>query len=347
MNNSIFFKILVISICFLIFWSLRDFLLLIICSLVIANIICNLTNKVKNTLKIPRSISLFLVLLFLLFIILASFLLVLPPFIKEVNEILIDVPNILTRINFIFNSNLERINRIFYGNDAENIFDMYKIFNDFIVLPDGATIAKAIQESFINIINLAGNLGSGLVRIIFVLVVSLMISIEPNSYKEGILFITPKALRNKFRNIIEKSNIALSNWMFSMVISSLFVGILSLIVLSILDIKYVVSNAIIAMVLNIIPNIGPVISAIFPISIALLDNLWKPLLVLGSYIIIQNIESYIIMPSIMKKKTNLLPGLTLISQFGFTLIFGPLGLILSLPLALVIQVIIKETKNLD
>ena len=347
MNNSVIFKILVLSICFLIFWSLRDFLLLIICSLVIANIICNLTNKVKNILKIPRSLSLFLVLIFLAFIFLASVFLILPPFIEEVNELLIDVPNILTRINFIFNSNLERINRLLYGNDADNILDMYKIFNYFIILPDGATIAKAIKESFINIINIAGNLGSGLIRIVFVLVVSLMISIEPNSYKEGVLFITPKALRNKFRNIIEKSNIALSNWMFSMVISSIFVGLLSLIVLSILDIKYVVSNAIIAMALNIIPNIGPVISAIFPISIALLDNLWKPLLVLSSYIIIQNIESYIIMPSIMKKKTNLLPGLTLISQFGFTFIFGPLGLILSLPLALVIQVIIKETMNLD
>ena len=347
MNSSVFFKILVFSICFLIFWSLRDFLLLIICSLVISNIICNLTNKLKNIVKIPRSISLLIVLIFLIFIFLACVLLVLPPFIKEVNEILVDVPNILTRINFIFNSNLERINRLLYGNDSENIFDIYKILNDLIILPDGAAIAKAIQESFINIINLAGNLGSGLVRIIFVLVVSLMISIEPNSYKEGILFITPKALRNKFRNIIEKSNIALSNWMFSMVISSLFVGLLSLIILSILDIKYVVSNAIIAMVLNIIPNIGPVISAIFPISIALLDNLWKPLLVLGSYIFIQNVESYVIMPSIMKKKTNLLPGLTLISQFGFTFIFGPLGLILSLPLALVIQVIIKETMNLD
>ena len=347
MNSTFFFKILLISICFLIFWSLRDFFLLIICALVIANIICNLTNKVKKTLKVPRIISLLLVLIILIFIFLASVLLVLPPFIKELNEILVDVPNILTRINFIFNSNLERINRLLYGNDSENIFDIYKILNDLIILPDGAAIAKAIQESFINIINLAGNLGSGLVRIIFVLVVSLMISIEPNSYKEGILIITPKALRNKFRNIIEKSNIALSNWMFSMAISSLFVGLLSLIILSILDIKYVVSNAIIAMVLNIIPNIGPVISAIFPISIALLDNLWKPLLVLGSYIIIQNIESYIIMPSIMKKKTNLLPGLTLISQFGFTFIFGPLGLILSLPLALVIQVIIKETMYLD
>jgi len=73
----------------------------------------------------------------------------------------------------------------------------------------------------------------------------------------------------------------------------------------------------------------------------------KPLLVLISYIIIQNVESYIIMPSILKKKANLLPGLTLISQFGFTFIFGPLGLILSLPLAVIIQVIIKEISNQD
>ena len=48
------------------------------------------------------------------------------------------------------------------------------------------------------------------------------------------------------------------------------------------------------------------------------------------------------MPSILKKKTNLLPGLTLISQFGFTVIFGPLGLVLSLPIAVVTQVLIKE-----
>ena len=47
----------------------------------------------------------------------------------------------------------------------------------------------------------------------------------------------------------------------------------------------------------------------------------------------------------MKKRTSLLPGLTLISQFGFTFIFGPLGLILSLPIAVVLQVIVKETIN--
>ena len=347
MNNSLFFKLLLITFIVLIFWSLREFFLLIICSLVLANIICNLCNQLKKILKIPRTLSLLLVLIFLTFILLTSVILILPPFINEFNEILFDIPNAFTRINLLINSNMDKINKLLYGEESKNIYDGLNIINEFSSLPDGTNIVKAIQESLINLINLAGNLGSGLIKLMFVLVVSLMISIEPNSYKEAVLIITPKYLRNKFRNIFEKSNIALSNWLFSMVISSLSVGLLSLIVLYVFDVKYAISNAIIAMVLNIIPNIGPVLSAVFPISIALIDNLWKPLLVLGSYIIIQNIESYIIMPSIMKKKTNLLPGLTLISQFGFTFIFGPLGLILSLPLAVVIQVVIKEISNQD
>ncbi len=299
----------------------------------------------QKGLKIPRSLSLFLVLTVISVIVFTIFILVLPPFIKEFNEILIDIPNGLSKINILINTNLNKLNNLFYGEKSNNVIDIFNLVNNVVTIPDVSTIAKAIQESFKNLINIAGNLGSGLLKLIFVLAVSLMISIEPKQYKENILLLIPKNYRNKFRNILEKCNIALANWTFSMAISSLSVGLLSLIVLSILDVKYVVSNALIAMVLNIVPNIGPVISGIFPISIALLDNFWKPMAVLGAYVIIQNIESYIIMPSIMKKKANLLPGLTLISQFGFTFIFGPLGLILSLPLAVVIQVIIKETLN--
>lgn len=343
MNSSSYFKLVVILITSLILWTLRDFLLLIICSLVISNIVCNLCNQIQKGLKIPRSLSLFLVLTVISVIVFTIFILVLPPFIKEFNEILVDIPNGLSKINILINTNLNKFNSLLYGEQSENVIDIFGLLNNVVTIPDASTIAKAIQESFKNLINIAGNLGSGLLKLIFVLAVSLMISIEPKQYKENILLLIPKNYRNKFRNILEKCNIALANWTFSMVISSLSVGVLSLIVLSILDVKYVVSNALIAMVLNIIPNIGPVISGIFPISIALLDNFWKPLAVLGAYVIIQNIESYIIMPSIMKKKANLLPGLTLISQFGFTFIFGPLGLILSLPLAVVIQVFIKES----
>ncbi len=342
MNRSFYFKFSVVIISFLIAWTLRDFVLLIICSLVISNVISNLCNQIQTILKLPRFVSLFFVLVGISFFIFTISILVLPPFISEFNEILIDLPNGLSRVNELINSNLNKFNDLLYGEESEKVVDIFNLVNDVVPIPDSATIVKAIQESFINLINLAGNLGSGFIRIIFVLVVSFMISIEPKAYKEGVLLVIPKVYRNKFRIILDKCNIAITNWTFSIVISSLSVGLLSFIVLSILDVKYVVSNAIIAMVLNIIPNIGPVLSGIFPISIALLDNFWKPVAVFGAYIIIQNIESYVIMPTILKKKTNLLPGLTLISQFGFTFIFGPLGLVLSLPIAVVTQVLIKE-----
>ncbi len=246
MSSPSYFKLTVIFITSLIFWILRDFLLLIICSLVISNIVCNLCNQIQKGLKIPRPLSLFLVLTVISIIIFTIFILVLPPFVKEFNEILVDIPNGLSKINLLLNTNLNKLNSLLYGEESENVIEIFNLINNVVAIPDAATIAKAIQESFKNLINLAGNLGSGLLKLIFVLVVSLMISIEPKQYKENILLLIPKNYRNKFRNIFDKCNVALANWTFSMAISSLSVGLLSLITLSILDVKYVVSNALIA-----------------------------------------------------------------------------------------------------
>jgi len=195
LNSSSYFKLVVILITLLIVWTLRDFLLLIICSLVISNIVCNLSNQIQKGLKIPRSISLFLVLAVISVIIFTIFILVLPPFIKEFNEILVDIPNGLSRINILLNTYLNKLNSFFYGEESENVIDIFNLINNVVTIPDAATIAKAIQESFKNLINIAGNLGSGLLKLIFVLVVSLMISIEPKQYKENILLLIPKTLQ--------------------------------------------------------------------------------------------------------------------------------------------------------
>ena len=77
-------------------------------------------------------------------------------------------------------------------------------------------------------------------------------------------------------------------------------------------------------------------------SVALLENPWKPLLVLVLYVVIQNLESYVITPSVMHHQLKLLPGLTLAAQVVFTVVFGPLGLLLALPLAVCLQVIVRE-----
>ena len=84
------------------------------------------------------------------------------------------------------------------------------------------------------------------------------------------------------------------------------------------------------------------ISTVFPMAVAILDAPWKAVAVLGAYVLIQNLESYLITPSVMQHQVKLLPGLTLMAQFIFTLLFGPLGLLMALPLAVVIQVLVRE-----
>jgi predicted PurR-regulated permease PerM len=130
--------------------------------------------------------------------------------------------------------------------------------------------------------------------------------------------------------------------MVGVLISSLAVGSLAAIGLSLLGVKLVAANAVLAGVLNVIPNVGPTLSTVFPMSVALLDSPWKSLAVLVLYVVVQNLESYLITPSVMHHQLKLLPGLTLTAQLLFTLVFGPLGLLLALPLAVCVQVIVRE-----
>ena len=95
----------------------------------------------QKGLKIPRSLSLFLVLTVISVIVFTILILVLPPFIKEFNEILVDIPNGLSKINILINTNLNKFNGLFYG----------ELINSVVAIPDASTIAKAIQESFKNL----------------------------------------------------------------------------------------------------------------------------------------------------------------------------------------------------
>jgi predicted PurR-regulated permease PerM len=130
--------------------------------------------------------------------------------------------------------------------------------------------------------------------------------------------------------------------MGGVLISSLCVGLLAAIGLSLLGVKLVAANALLAGILNVIPNIGPTLSTIFPMSVALLDAPWKSVAVLILYVVVQNLESYLITPSVMHHQLQLLPGLTLSAQLIFTVLFGPLGLLLALPMAVCLQVILRE-----
>ena len=304
--------------------------------------LCTITGKIRDFFNIPRWTSFGITLISIILISSISIVIIVPQFSSEFQELINQIPSAASKLWELSINTFFDFAEIIYKDNVPNLADRSLLTNKFSIIPDSATLANGVTDGISSLVSLASNVGIGILQLFFIISVSLMITLQPSSYREVAILLVPSFYRRRARTILLKCGDSLSSWMTGVVLSSIFVAILAAIGLYLLGIKLVIANALIAGVLNIIPNVGPTISTIFPLSVALLDTPWKSLAVLGLYIIIQNIESYVITPSIMQKQVKLLPGLTITAQFIFTILFGPLGLLLAIPMAVVIQVFVKE-----
>jgi predicted PurR-regulated permease PerM len=265
---------------------------------------------------------------------------IIPPFIEQFGELLQKLPRAASELLKLLQQNLEAVSRMLYGRSDGGMGWFRSLAEGW---PESsAALTTGLSGGALRLLGLAGNLGTGLLQTLFVVAVALMVAAQPEAYREVVLLLVPSFYRRRFRQVLLQCGEALSAWMVGVLISSLCVGTLAAVGLSLLGVKLVAANAVLAGLLNVIPNVGPTLSTVFPMSVALLEAPWKALAVLALYILVQNLESYVITPSVMHHQLKLLPGLTLTAQLLFTLLFGPLGLLLALPLAVCLQVLLRE-----
>lgn len=325
----------------LLLWSLRDVLIHLFAGIVLAMALCTLVGSLRERWPMARNLALVICLLGLLLVLGIGIAILVPPFISQFQQLLLQLPAAALELKQLAIATISTISGMVYGLQGASDWSASLLANG-TALPDGATLASGLGGGLKQLLGLAGNLGNGLIQILFVIAVSLMVAVQPTAYREASILLIPSFYRRRFREILLQCGDALSSWMVGLLISSLCVAVLAGIGLSLLGVKLVMANALLAGLLNVIPNLGPTMSTIFPMAVALLDAPWKSLAVLCLYVVIQNLESYVITPSVMHHQVKLLPGLTLTAQFLFTVIFGPLGLLLALPLTVVLQVLIRE-----
>jgi predicted PurR-regulated permease PerM len=169
-----------------------------------------------------------------------------------------------------------------------------------------------------------------------------MLLANPQAYRKGFVRLFPSFYRRRVDGILDQCEVALGRWLGGALISMSVVALMSMVGLSILRIPSPLAQGILAGVLNLIPNLGPTISVIPPMAIALLEAPWKSVAVFGLYFAIQQIESNFLTPYVMAQQVSLLPAVTLLSQVFFATFFGFLGLFLALPLTVVGQIWVKE-----
>ncbi len=104
--------------------------------------------------------------------------------------------------------------------------------------------------------------------------------------------------------ILDDMHYAISSYIRGQIIVSLFIGIMLLIGYLIIGIKYAVLLAILAMIVNIVPYVGPIIAITPALIIAFIDSPTMVLKVIIVMMVVQLAEGKFISPQVMGKKVR-------------------------------------------
>jgi predicted PurR-regulated permease PerM len=311
----------------LILWKIRQVLLLAFAAVVFATVINRLVRQFQKV-KVPRKYAVPISVLLILAVLAGIIGFVAPSLSQQWQQLTDLVPQGLEQLRSWY----DWLQNLIPG---QLLTDIGSLRN----LAQRLTAESGWFEGFLKVFS---NSLDFVLNLFLVIVVIIMLLLNPQAYRQVFILLFPSFYRQRVDEILSKCEENLIGWVIGILFNMTVITILSGLGLWLLGVKLAFVNAIIAGFLTFIPNLGPTISVIPPAALALLDAPWKAVAVVILYIVIQQIESDILTPMIMKHEVSLLPAITLFSQVIFAVFFGLLGLFLALPIVVILQVWFKE-----
>jgi predicted PurR-regulated permease PerM len=177
--------------------------------------------------------------------------------------------------------------------------------------------------------------------LIIILFVAVFVAVDPGLYHAGLMHLFPHRARRKAGEVLSATATTLRRWMVMQLIAMLAIGVVTTVVLLLLGIKAAIALGIIAGLLEFIPYLGPILSAVPAIAMAVVDGPDKAIYVIIAYVAIQQLEGSVIQPLLMKEGLDIPPVLTILGQALLSLVLGFLGLMLAVPILATIMVPVK------
>jgi predicted PurR-regulated permease PerM len=127
---------------------------------------------------------------------------------------------------------------------------------------------------------------------------------------------------------------------------SLLTGVLAGFFTAVMGLDFPVIWGLVAFLFNFVPNIGSIIAAVPPILLALVtQSLGTAAIVAGGYVAINMVIGNIIEPKLMGRRLGLSPAVVILSLFFWNWVLGPVGMLLSLPLTMVVKFFLEQSND--
>ena len=193
-----------------------------------------------------------------------------------------------------------------------------------------------------NLLKLIVGLFGNFLNVLTVLVMSFYILLERNKLDKYISVFSNEPSRSKSLAVAREVENGLGSWVRGELVLMFVVGLLTYIGLIFLGLDIALPLAILAGFLEIVPNVGPVISSIPSVLVALTIHPLTAAATVSWYFLVQFLENNLLVPKIMQKAVGVHPLVSLLGlMIGFRL-GGPVGAILALPLIITLRIVVRQ-----
>jgi predicted PurR-regulated permease PerM len=208
------------------------------------------------------------------------------------------------------------------------------------------TIVQQLAPIGENLVKFTVGIFSNIITTLMVLVFTFYFLLERRHIKKIIADTFGSAIAERAISILRDIEVRLGAWVRGELVLMFTIGLFVYIGLVILKVEFALPIAIVSGLLEIIPNIGPIISAVPAVLIGLSMSPIVALSVIALYVIVHQVEGNIFVPIIMKQSVGLSPLVSILALLVGSRLAGVTGAILAVPVLLVFQVLIKYfTKN--
>lgn len=303
-------------------WYARDVLLLVFAGVLVSVFLRRLATLLSDRTPLPPSVALAIVVVALASLFIGALWLRGGSIVAEAERLREELPKAVEQLR-------ERISGYELGERL-----IGQIPDDpSELLPDGrdaiAQVTGAVSQTF-------GALANGAI----ILFLGIVFAATPGVYRSGILALFPERKVPRIREVLDTLGDTLWWWLIGRLISMTFIGVITGVGLALLGVPLAFILAVLAALLSFIPNLGPILSALPAILLALVQGPQTALWVAALYAGVQVVESYILAPIIDQKTVYLPPAYTITAQLIMAGFAGLLGVTLATPLAAVVVVLV-------
>ena len=301
---------------------IRDIVAIFLLAIVIAYALDPAINWFQNK-KIPRVFAVLFIYIGSLAVLTLLFYLIVPPLFFEVKNFAAESPQFLEKITLpLTNQNLEGAS-IIPPSLLENIQDFFGSISNLL-----ANFSQGFIQTLIRLFG-------GIFSAVLILVIAFYLSFQEKGVENSIKMVVPKEYEDYALKIWRGSSQKIGFWLEGQILLGIIVGTLVFLALTILQVKYALSLALLAALLEIIPIFGPIIAAFPAVVIAFLQEPILGLIMIGVYFLIQQIENHLIYPAVMRRTVGVPPLLAIFALLIGGKLAGFIGFVLAVPMAVI------------